>query len=154
MIWRNWPQKESSKSQKKKQEHIHDHSWQNIPNSDEGSLWAMPRSSDGSGSAGFEGTSRSKGASSTSSSRGSRGLFSESCDLPWGESSRLSWRLEALKSMQIEQSHTLGQRNTLAYTIAMFQFDHYAVLKYRIHPSATFPVCALVEFSPRQSWIC
>ena len=58
------------------------------------------------------------------------------------------------KSMQIEQSHTLGQRNTLAYTIAMFQFDHYAVLKYRIHPSATFPVCALVEFSPRQSWIC
>ena len=35
----------------------------------------------------------------------------------------------------------------------MFQFDHYAVLKYRIHPSATFPVCALVEFSPRQSQV-
>ena len=49
----------------------------------------MPRSSDGSGSAGFEGTSRSKGASSTSSSRGSRGLFSESCDLLPG--SGLSW---------------------------------------------------------------
>ena len=52
------------------------------------------------------------------------------------------------------QSYTLGQRNTLAYTIAMFQFDHYAVLNFRIHPSATFSVRALVEFSPRQSWIC
>ena len=52
------------------------------------------------------------------------------------------------------QSYTLGQRNTLAYTIAMFQFDHYAVLNFRIHPSATFSVRALVEFSRRQSWIC
>ena len=66
------------------------------PTQDEASLWAMPRSSDGSGSAGFEGTSWSKGASSTSSSRGSRGLFSESCDLPPGESSGLSWRLKSV----------------------------------------------------------
>ena len=84
-----------------------------------------------------------KGASSTSSSRG---LFSESCDLPPGESSRLSWRLEALNYANWAIPHSRTEKYT---GIRNCNVPIWSLCRPKISDTSIrhVPVCALVEFS-------